>query len=350
MISDEPPADDEVEITLLGRGVGESCLVHFGNGRWIVVDSLKERRGNAAALSYLETIGVSPSRVEHLIVTHFHRDHYQGIDLLHDACRNARLWVTAALQTRRFLEIFGTIPSEFSDLSETMVRARRRQLSPTTPGLTRLSVGRNVIDEGGVRIRAIAPSEMAVDASCEELADALQLGPTALRGRLSRDNRCSVALHIDVLGIGALLGGDVENAPAEFGWKAVLEEPLHRLLEPVELIKVPHHGSKGAHDDEMWSRLVSPDATLFVAPFTALRHPIPSPGDQLRLLSFGRLWQAAASSDRRVLRGESGVRVVQRARKPVGVVRARRRPDTPWSVTVSPPAFEVIASNIQRSS
>ena len=33
-----PPAPDELEVSLFGRGVGECAVVHLGSGEWLVVD------------------------------------------------------------------------------------------------------------------------------------------------------------------------------------------------------------------------------------------------------------------------------------------------------------------------
>ena len=50
------PSEDEVEITLLGPGYGESIVVHIGHGRWIVVDSCINDAGEPQALEYLQAI------------------------------------------------------------------------------------------------------------------------------------------------------------------------------------------------------------------------------------------------------------------------------------------------------
>ena len=64
------PEDDEIEITLLGPGRGECCVLHVGGGEWLVIDSCVTQTGHPAALFYLESLGVSPTAVRWIVATH----------------------------------------------------------------------------------------------------------------------------------------------------------------------------------------------------------------------------------------------------------------------------------------
>ena len=65
------PRPDEIEVSLLGPGYGESVVVHLGDGEWMVVDSCTGRDGEPAALKYLDRIGVDPgSAVRMIVATH----------------------------------------------------------------------------------------------------------------------------------------------------------------------------------------------------------------------------------------------------------------------------------------
>ncbi len=37
------PEPDEIEVSLIGPGYGESVLVHLGDGEWVVADSCVEK-------------------------------------------------------------------------------------------------------------------------------------------------------------------------------------------------------------------------------------------------------------------------------------------------------------------
>lgn len=52
-MTEPPPNSDQIELTLFGPGFGECIAVHFGEGRWIVVDScIDKKTGNPAVLDY----------------------------------------------------------------------------------------------------------------------------------------------------------------------------------------------------------------------------------------------------------------------------------------------------------
>ena len=46
-----PPASDEVELSLFGPGYGEAIAVHVGDGKWILIDSCKEKGTKDPAVS-----------------------------------------------------------------------------------------------------------------------------------------------------------------------------------------------------------------------------------------------------------------------------------------------------------
>jgi phosphoribosyl 1,2-cyclic phosphodiesterase len=134
------PDLDEVEVTIFGRGVGECIVMHIG-GDWIVIDSHLDRR-RPVALCYLLDLEVDLSEVKALVVTHFHSDHYWGIDRLHDACTNARLMVTEALQAEEFERLYGDDDEEpfLGMIPMTIRRARRRVLPSGSPGFRALNL------------------------------------------------------------------------------------------------------------------------------------------------------------------------------------------------------------------
>ena len=74
-----PPAANEVEISLFGRGFGEALVIHLGDNRWMLVDSLVESTGEPVGLRYLSEIGVGRERVERSVATHWHDDHGAGL-------------------------------------------------------------------------------------------------------------------------------------------------------------------------------------------------------------------------------------------------------------------------------
>lgn len=327
------PAADELEITLLGRGVGECVVVHLGDGEWMVVDSY-QLGGEPAARTYLTSMGVDPAAVKVLIVTHFHADHYRGMDLLHDWCNSARLMVTRALRSETFYTLYADDPdsTKFAGLQSAMLRAKNRSVAPMTPGLRDLKAGQ-IVHDGAVRAVALSPTEHAVTVSCEEIAAAIAARDRPdVTSRLMKDNRCSVALHLEAGASAVLLGADLEDDPAGFGWQAVLNEPDHKHLTPCNLLKVPHHGSDTSVG---WDALVEDHPWMLVAPYWS--SALPKPTDVARLRSRARaLYQAAPSVG--FDEDEFGNSVSRPAE--TGIVQARRRfTETDWTIEALPPAF-----------
>ena len=50
------PDSEEIELTLLGPGYGESIVLNVGEGVWVVVDSCVNSDGRPKALAYLDSI------------------------------------------------------------------------------------------------------------------------------------------------------------------------------------------------------------------------------------------------------------------------------------------------------
>lgn len=101
-----PPTTNELELSLFGPGIGESLVIHLGNGDWIVVDSCFDEQRQAVALSYLESLGVDVStQVKLVLVTHWHDDHICGISQVVAAARTAEFACSAALDGQEFFNL-----------------------------------------------------------------------------------------------------------------------------------------------------------------------------------------------------------------------------------------------------
>ncbi len=337
------PADDEVEITLFGRGKGESLAVHLGNRRWIVVDSFMTGRGRKKvpiARWYLDALEVEPTEVECLIITHFHADHYKGMDKLYYHYESSRLLLTDAWGKEQFKRVRGApyAPQSIRDLAGIYEHARSHTIAPdnATRRLDTIHVGSGPIDAGGVRLLALSPTTAAVAEADAEVGAALQAGSwEGVDTALKDDNRCSVALHLSVGDRCALLAADLIDHP-DFGWVAALDHPGHDELEPVDYAKAPHHGSRRTADHQTaWGRLLGDRPITTVAPYAG-SHPIPSNADLDHLATASdQVWLAAPAFDRdahpRSEDIEEGREVTPEPI--VGFVRARRRPGSErWDV------------------
>jgi hypothetical protein len=79
-----------------------------------------------------------------------------------------------------------------------------------------------------------------------------------------------------------LLGADLENVPdPNVGWKAVVTSSA-RPNGLAQLIKVPHHGSEGAHLDEVWTSMLEPEPRAVLSPYTRSGLPLDRDLERLR--------------------------------------------------------------------
>src|SRR5829696_6025975 len=77
-----------LEVAVLGRSIGESIVVRFGEDRWAVIDSFVAG-GVPAAHRFLSHLGVGLERVELVVATHWDNDHVRGLAEILTAAPNA---------------------------------------------------------------------------------------------------------------------------------------------------------------------------------------------------------------------------------------------------------------------
>lgn len=91
MIYFEVPAIEENEFAVVvigGPSKGESVLLHYGDGRWLVVDSCTYK-GENLPLAFLDKVEADKNLVEHIICSHWHDDHVMGMSDLLKTCPNS---------------------------------------------------------------------------------------------------------------------------------------------------------------------------------------------------------------------------------------------------------------------
>lgn len=147
-----------------------------------------------------------------------------------------------------------------------------------------------------------------------------------------------------------LLGADLENSENSLsGWEAVLRFARPELR--ASLVKVPHHGSDGAHYDDMWAEIVDRDAVAIVTPWSLAGNFLPLASDLARLQGVaGRVYLTAMPEIRRArksaevekLLAKVGERGRVQAVKGWGQVRARLAPgDASWRIMLDGDARQI---------
>lgn len=264
-------------------------MVHYGDGRWLTVDSCLTDDGRPAALAYLEALGLAPSdAVTHTIVTHPDADHIGGIHQLYEACTKSRL-------------VCSTILAEKDMASYLAVAAKRDPDNPTADQrelieVLKLAVARwphhsplyvkedvTVLREPALLLSAVSPSNSKMQSFLTKVAvQTSQMKADPVRPVTLSPNAVSAALLLELPQVVVLLGADLEETPGQ-GWTTVMSSSVnYRAAKPVSIFKIAHHGSPNADHPPLWSAMRDPIGIL--APFNYGRHKLPSEVDVGRIL------------------------------------------------------------------
>lgn len=283
------PLSDEIEVSLFGPGVGESTVLHIGNGRWVIVDSCRDRSAQVASLAYLESIGVSPERdVDWVIATHAHDDHIDGMAETVGRCSSAQVVLPSAATIEEFLaiaeissridlyDVHWTIHREISEVLSHLKSPNQQKRLHFAGAGTVLPLGWRA-NSGDPCLEFHAPSGTADMRSRRAYGHLLG---AALRGtagpRVSRrdPNSYSIALTVRAQGAAILMGGDVVNGGPGWGWKHIVT--FLDAERPADVFKVAHHGSGPAHLPELWATHLKRECACLVSPFRSSGLPAAS--------------------------------------------------------------------------
>jgi hypothetical protein len=352
-----PPQPDEIELSVFGPGFGEAICVHLGDGQWALVDScLSPGTRTPAALAYLASLGVPPERdVSVVMATHWHDDHIGGMTAIVEACSRATVVCSAAVRSEEFVAFVleqehakGALGSGVDELRGVLRICGKRQpgivwakanlpLHPRPPG-------------DAPRVIALSPSEDAYERTLHALIAAATEAKITIPRRYRAPegpNGASVAAWMRTENIGLLLGADLEksNNP-EAGWEAVITYARPPLK--ASAVKIPHHGSVGAHHDGMWSELLEADSIAVVTPWIRGARSLPTDDDLKRLKAFTKNVYVTAMPSRiiarkkpdRMIRRLHGAEILEV--RGWGHIRARRRLSEPhWRVELEGDATAV---------
>ncbi|MCA8237300.1 MBL fold metallo-hydrolase [Burkholderia cenocepacia] len=348
------PTPGEVEVTLLGPGYGESVVIHATNNFWLVVDScVPANTQSAAAVSYLNSIGVDLANVRFVVATHWHDDHVRGLAQVVEMSPNAKLVLGAALQQKEFMQIAAAYGSTqesswpgASEIAKALTTIQRRTPRGMRPSVSFASAGKvlwdNAVSGVPVKIEVLSPSDADNTEAVARFAQMLpQDRDPVRRATPGKPNHVALAMHIAVGNLHILLGSDLEKTTAlDSGWDAVLSEES-RTIPMSTLYKVSHHGSITGHHEGIWNQLLHPKPLSILTPFRRGRVRLPKETDRQRIRSLSGLAYATslptsgyarATPEQRQL--SKRAQNVQLAVDNYGVVRARRSADGsgPWAI------------------
>ena len=344
------PARDELEITLLGPGYGESIVLHTGDGSWIIVDSCIDNRGDPRALGYLESIGVDPSQAVGLIVaTHWHDDHIRGMSRLVEVCDRAVFSCAAALCTKEFLaavRVWGgrhVTPdgSGVREIHDVLTKLNSRARQPVFALANRL-----IHSQGGCQIWSLSPGDRDFRNFLNSVGTLYpDAGQTKTRIPSVSPNEVAIVVWIGVGDTNILLGSDSEKR----AWLEILQN--RKPIGNASVFKIPHHGSADAHEDRVWKQMLDPEPFAVLTPWRRGGRVLPTRQDVRRILTqtgnafatsnAGLTVQSATHRDRMVDRTIRESNVTLR-RQPIlaGKLRLRRvlGSGSEWKVEMFGPA------------
>jgi len=285
----KPPENDEIELSVFGRGYGECLVISCGFKEFIVVDSfINNETGNPIALDYLEAMGVSSFAIKQVVLTHWHQDHITGIsEILKKASPDAKLVISPIVKQGRFFEYISIgihennqSTNEFAKIMDFVKNNTNRIKIPDSNKV----VFPYTQNGNGVEIYTLSPN----DSDLIEYINAIRMPDEQRKTSYSfpEDNSLSIVMLIKFRTDGVLLGSDFENViDSNSGWKRLISEYYHTRNKP-SLIKIPHHGSSNAHNDDLWKDILSDKPLSVLTVFNkSTKLPKDSDVDRIKNLS-----------------------------------------------------------------
>lgn len=344
------PRSDEIEITILGPGFGESIIVHYGENRWFVINSCVERPKNPAApILYLESIGVSPvDAVDLILVTHYHSDHIGGLLSLLTECPNATFAFSPGAEPEKFVRYIGAfqkspaIDNGASELYEFFALIKSRHQSFTLCGANKPLLRYTSIQTGiETKVTSLSPS----DKDCLDFLEFISRnmpGRDAQIGRLlvPDGNLLSSAALVEIGGRKILLGADLEvRSHPDSGWSAVVKSTL-RPQGIADVFKVSHHGSINGDHEGVWTQMLSADDLVAVVTPWNRNQGLPTGEDCKRISA--RTPKSYITSMRTGLSSRHG-QAVERTLRESGIKLSRANSQLGW-VRLRAPIEKILQS------
>lgn len=297
-----PPRPEELEVSILGPGYGESIAVHIGDGRWVLVDSCVEPTSRGpGSVQYLRQMGLDVSQcVEMVVASHWHDDHVRGIAATLRDCTNAKFAMSGALLRGDFVKLverYGNpMMQESSGLDEfaqvfDILQARKQagsfMNSPKLAIMDRTLLQLSIEAVGGmtqVKIVSLSPSDASIMKAEVHFAQLLpQAGSIKKRIPCPGPNHSSVVLWIEAGEEKVLLASDLEATDDPMtGWSVILDNRIG-LSGKASVFKVPHHGGESGHEPRVWSELLLSEPCAVLSPFRLGGVLLPTPNDAARI-------------------------------------------------------------------
>lgn len=295
------PKAGELSLYVVGSGFGESCVVVLPTGNVVVVDACTEGKVNHT-LDLLDELKITT--ISLFVLTHSDLDHIRGGSQILDRRTVDQAWRFPGAGDLRVLAAkwLRSIPDDERLLALDELMRKLDELAERNDCTDACAETRSWPSPASPsRITCLAPSShdrrrvqakldglVRYDGTALRMADAVEdFFARRTRKVGSLPNILSLATAVDwkAADVRILLGGDVENGDGSLssGWKGILASlekrdkltPPHMrdgcaLVRRLRSVKVAHHGSRGAAEEDAWATHVraKPDTTwAVIAPF-----------------------------------------------------------------------------------
>ena len=258
--------NNELEISVFGRGYGECIVIGCKGDDYIVVDSfLNPETQNPIALDYLRSMGVPSTAIKTVLLTHWHTDHISGVERILSSC-NADLMLSPVLSASVFQEVIGR-EMKRKRPSTTEYTKVLNFIKENKKKICFVAKDKNIYygDDGDIQIFSLTPSDMEFCEYLEFLTSKYKENDLISYDFLD-DNMLSIVLLIKQLKKGVLLGSDLESGSSEHGWVELVNNYRYKDVKP-SVFKIPHHGSENGHNDLLWKNVLQDKPTSVLTVF-----------------------------------------------------------------------------------
>lgn len=275
------PKSDELLVVVLGNGYGECIVCHLGDNEWMIVDSfIHEQTKNPIAIDLLDAINVDLSAVRCILITHWHKDHIEGMARLVGEAGSAAVFVTSAATydlVGDFLDQLDSRPRRYN-MPTHEYREVVRVLTNAGRGMFEAAADRLLMKVGSCSVTAVSPNVAVKTAIANELLKLGKGSVSLISSKLLDRNAHSTACLLASDQAHIFLGADLENdSTGIFGWQHATTV-LGKLESSVTLNKVAHHGSDTGHSDEFYTTMCKAGELLStVTAFTQGSNQLPEP-------------------------------------------------------------------------
>ncbi|MBC8413572.1 DNA internalization-related competence protein ComEC/Rec2, partial [bacterium] len=222
---------DELRVTFLDIGQGDSAVVELPDGRVALIDggSKKPDMGRMVVAPWLWSRGIR--KIDYLVVSHLHPDHSGGLPYIVNNFEIGEIWMTP--QAGEGAESFA------------------EQLRNSEWNLKLLSRG-DVLVGGDYKFEVLHPYP--------------GFSAFSPRGRFSNENSDSLVIRLESRGLSFVFTGDIEiEAERDLIY-------LGKWLDS-DIIKVPHHGSRTSSSEGFLDNVSPKIAIISSGRNNSFKHP-----------------------------------------------------------------------------